>query len=64
MIYDNVRALCASRGISVRQLERELGLANATIAKWRFKSPRVASILPVADFFGVTLDELVREKRR
>ena len=60
MIYEKVRALCAERGISVRRLEQELGIANATIRKWDKQSPKISTILPVADYFSITLDELVR----
>ena len=60
MIFDNIRALCAERGVSVCRLEREAGIGNGVIRKWNKQSPRVDKLLPVADYFGVTLDELVR----
>ena len=60
MLFDNIRKLSEARGMSIRQLERKLGIANGTIGKWNRQSPRIATILPVADYFGVTLDELVR----
>ncbi|MBQ9348173.1 MAG: helix-turn-helix transcriptional regulator [Oscillibacter sp.] len=60
MIFDNIRALCMERGVSVRRVERETGIANGVIRKWNHQSPRVDKLLLVADYFGVTLDELVR----
>lgn len=60
MIYDNILALCAARGISVRKAEHEVGIGNGVIRKWNHQSPHVDKLLLVADYFGVTLDELVR----
>lgn len=64
MIYENIMALCKERNISVRTLERETGLGNGVIAGWKQKHPRVDRLLAVADYFGVTLDELVRGKTK
>ena len=64
MIYNNICALCAKHGCSIRQLEKGTGIANGTIRKWNRQSPKVSTILPVADYFGVTLDELVRGPNR
>lgn len=64
MIYEKIMALCKSRNISVRRLEKETGLGNGVIAGWKHGYPRVDKLLAVADYFGVTLDELVREQRK
>ena len=64
MIYENILTLCQERNISVRTLERETGLGNGVIAGWQRGFPRVDKLLAVADYFGVTLDELVRGKNK
>ena len=64
MIYENILTLCKARNISVRTLEREAGLGNGVIAGWKRGFPRVDKLLAVADYFGVTLDELVRGTQR
>jgi len=61
VLIDNVRALCKEKGISLFALERELNIGNGTVAKWGKSSPRVETVKLVADYFGVTVDELVRE---
>lgn len=63
MIYENITVLCKARNISVRRLEQETGLGNGVIAGWKQKHPRVDKLLAVADYFGVTLDELVGESK-
>ncbi len=62
MIFSNIEALCAEKGINISQLERDVGLANATIRRWVSCSPTVENIKKVADFFGVTVDELLKEE--
>jgi transcriptional regulator with XRE-family HTH domain len=63
MILDNIRELCASKGISLSALEKELGFGNSTISKWAKCSPTVEKLAMVANYFGVTVDDLLKEKR-
>lgn len=61
MIYEQVMRLCAEKKVSVAKLERETGLGNGTIGRWVKSSPSVENAKKVAEFFGVTLDELIKE---
>ena len=61
MIYTNILAICEARGIPIRKLERESGLGNGVVRKWDDISPQVRFIKAVADYLGVTVDELLRE---
>ena len=61
MIYSNIRNLCAERGISICSLERETGIGNGVIAKWQAKNPRIDLLKRVADYFGCTVDDLLKE---
>lgn len=61
LIFKNVLSLCKSRGISIARLERETGLGNATIRGWVTSSPTVEKLKAVADYFGVTVDELLSD---
>lgn len=60
MILKNILQLCKERGISLARLERELGLGNGVISRWGTSSPTVANIKAVADYFGVTVDDLLQ----
>ena len=44
------------------ELERAAGLGNGVVRKWDSASPTVRTVLAVADYLGVTLDELVRPR--
>ena len=61
MVYKKIVGLCAEKGISLYALERLLELGNGTIKGWEKTNPRVDLLKKVADYFGVTLDELIKE---
>lgn len=62
MIVKNIESLCKERKISFSALEKALGFGNSTISKWETSSPTVERLAKVADFFGVTVDFLLREE--
>ncbi len=60
MIYERIKSLCKLNGITIRRLEVMAGLANGCIAGWKTKTPRVTTLKKVADYFGITVDELLK----
>ena len=58
-IYDRVQSLIKERGLSVKQLERECDLANATIRRWATQTPNIESVRKVAQTLNVSIDYLV-----
>lgn len=63
MILQNIQQLCTDKGLSILSLEKAVGLGNGTIGKWGKTSPRIDSLQRVANYFGVTIDELLVEHR-
>ena len=63
MLLKNIRKLCQERQTTVAQLEREIGLSNGTISKWASSSPTVNNLKAVADYLGVSMDELLAEDK-
>lgn len=63
MLFTNIKLLCDDHNISIWALERELGIANGTIGKWgnKNRSPRVETVKAIADYFGCTVDDLLKE---
>lgn len=59
MLLENVKKLCASRGISIVELEAACDLGKQTVYRWGIVSPSVDKVKRVADYFGVTVDALV-----
>ena len=62
MILKNIKRKCAEVGICLAALERETGIGNGVIAKWKDGAPRVDTLKKVADYFGCTVDELLKEE--
>lgn len=60
-IYCKVKALCEEREITIKELERTIGVGNATIAHWKSSTPNLATLTKVADYFEVSLDALTKE---
>lgn len=56
---DRVNRLCAERGISVAELERRTGVKAGTIKKWNKSKPTIRTAMPIAHFFGLTIDEFL-----
>ena len=63
MLLENITAFCKEKHITIAELERNTGISNGTIRRWGEMNPRVDLLKKVADYFGVTLDEIVSEKR-
>ena len=59
-MVEKIRDLCREHGTSLWALERELGIGNGVIARWKDSSPRIDKVKLVADYFGVTVDELLK----
>ena len=58
LIYDKVVELCEEKGISQRQLQRDLGLSVSAVSRWKVSAPRPDTLQAVADYFNVTTDYL------
>lgn len=61
-MYQIIKKLCESNDISIFSLERKLGFGNGTISRWGTSSPTIANLKKVADYFEVTIEELLEEK--
>ena len=56
----NLRRLRKERGLSLRELEEKVGLRVFTL--WRLEQgymPQMLTAMMLADFYGITLDELM-----
>lgn len=54
-----IKALAKSRGLSVVQVEEQCDIGRRSIYKWDEHTPNVDKVKRVADFFGVSMDELL-----
>lgn len=59
-LKNRVKELCASRNISMNQLEQDLSFGKGYISKLGSSSPNTAKLQKIADYFDVTLDYLLK----
>lgn len=56
-----IRELAAEKGVSLAEVERKCGLGKRSISKWDVSEPSVSKAQAVADFFGVSVNELLED---
>ena len=61
-ILDKIKELCSQRGISIAQLEKDLGFSNKSLFAWKDTNPGIDRVKKVADYFGVSIDYLVSDE--
>ena len=61
MFYDNFVALCASVNKTPAYVGRELGIDKSTISCWKARKTKPSDVnaQKIADYFGVTEEELI-----
>lgn len=64
MFKENFIRLCNQRGVAPTVVCSAVGLSNATFSCWTDKSiPRRATLMKIADYFSVTVDDLLRDEK-
>lgn len=62
MFFDNFRALCDREGKSPTSVTKDLGFSNAAASHWKNgKSPTAKTLQKIADYFGVTVNDLLTD---
>lgn len=54
-----IKELANAKGLSLPNLESELGFGSGTIVKWDKSTPNVDKLQKVANYLGVSIDYLV-----
>ena len=65
ILYENIMALCESRGISGGKLCTEIGISKGIITDLKYgrqKSLSASTAQKIADYFGVTVGYLLGEE--
>lgn len=65
-IGNNIAALRKQKGITQEELANELGVSAQAVSKWENNSscPDVSLLTDIADYFGVTVDTLLRSNEQ
>lgn len=58
-IYERIQEKATEKGISIKALEKEVGIGNGIIRRWNESSPQCNKLLLVANYLQVSLEWLV-----
>lgn len=61
-IVERIQSEISKKGISIKALEKEIGLGNGTIKRWDNSSPQCNKIQLVANYLHVSLEWLITGK--
>ena len=57
--YENFVRLCAQSGKSLASVARDIGVQKSTVSRWATGAePRDTTVIKIADYFGVSVQEL------
>ena len=59
-MYNQIRNLCKKNNISVSELEAKMDFSRGSICKWDVNIPSITKVKAVADYFNVTVDDLLK----
>lgn len=59
LMVKSIRTLCKKNNISVSQLENDLNFGAGLVSRWTKSSPSLDKIVDIANYFKVSLDEVV-----
>ena len=63
MFWNNFVKLCNERGLKPNPVAKELGLSSGSVTAWKNGvTPRDTALQKIAEYFGVTVGELLEEK--
>ena len=63
-MYETINKEAEKRGMSIRQLERDAGLGNGTIDKWKESSPKLDTLEKVAAALGMNVTTLISRAKK
>ena len=66
MFYDRYKELCRLNGTTPTRAANEIGLSNSITTKWKKTGamPDGGTLVRVADYFGITVDELLGKEKQ
>lgn len=65
MFYERFEQLCREKGVTPNKACVEMGYSRSLAAKWKNtgNNPRAEVLTKVADYFGITVSELLGEEK-
>lgn len=64
VIYEKIKRLASKKGVSINQIEKDLGFSSSSISKWNNSNPTSSKLKQVADYLEVTMDYLLEDEKQ
>lgn len=61
MLYERIKELCKNKGVTISQLERDLGMAKGSMSKIDKHKPSAEKMERIAEYFRITYHELINQ---
>lgn len=61
MLLDKILLFCEQNNIPLYVFERDCGIGNGTIARWKTSNPRLDSLQKVAKHMNTTVEDLLKD---
>ena len=65
-MYEKFNQLVKARGITTYRVAKDIGLAPTVFSDWKSgkSQPKVDKLKKIADYFGVTIEYFLEQKRK
>lgn len=63
MLVEKIKTLAKERGYTMRQIEADCNIGTRSIYNWDTSIPAVDKVKRVANYLGVTVDDLIVETK-
>lgn len=63
-VYENIREMCDKRKIAISRLEADAQVANGIIGHWKHATPRLSSLMKVAQALDVPVEVLLYGEKK
>ncbi len=66
MVYENIKRLCEERHTSIFAVEKACCIGNGTLGGYAdgVRLPSAKTLKKLSEFFGVSVDELLKEGKK
>lgn len=61
-VYERLKNLCKLKGITIKQMEQEVGVSQNATFKWKTSSPTLKTTKRLAEYFGVSQEYILNGK--
>lgn len=62
--YERLKAICDQNNVTIYALEKAIGSSKGSFVKWKVSSPSAVTLVKIADYFCISVDDLLGHEVR